>query len=406
MKFSLKKSEMVFIQDYLVWITIFEDRSIEKIQTRELKQLIHLKTFSLELNRKENCLRVYIYSKSCKELEQRIKSSKPILEAILPDIKLISASDALKLLKNLKLLEINKKYVLKENSELIFPMFKDLEENFSPSFSSMILSYRDEANGVEVDVNEKKWAQLYYFYIIDHFSFFKDIEKILVCSQSRIDELLLNIQEIQRIKIRYQLNNKQKIEFQSGLDCFKKGLSLLLLELKRVTTRDKIDFSPKNALFNDFKQFLSTSENVGISIGMNQICSELCNITRNSNLIQEEKEERCSRRTDFCQKLLINDNFLSILDNMLNQKYETEIVPFISELRRHLSYQQLICVIAHLTQLKQYEISCQRIIKILLILFQLHYKVQESLNFCNRPISKTINSNTTVKKISLSSTPN
>ncbi len=388
LKFSVMKKGIVFIQDYHIWLAIFETQSTGKIQTSELKQLKHLKAFSLELDTKRRCVRVFLYSNSYKELEERIRNSKPILEVVLPDIDLISKVDIGKLLSEIKLIKIGKNYFLKENSELIFPQFVDFLDNFSPIFFRMILTCNfHEKTSFEENYDVENNVQWYFFHCYNQESFFKFINKLLFNPKKNAVESFLDIQELQKARLRYHTQKRPLFDFQEGLIHFQRGLSLLLSGSKQIVIEEKrSDPSLITTSCGTKSIFLLGTEKTSTSMGMNQICSELCNIPRHHKLEKEEQEKKCYQRANFCQKLLTNGNFSSILKNILNQGYETDKIHFIAELKTHLSYHQLICLLAHLTQSGKLEIPYRKLIDLIYILLKLNYEVQEAPDISKKTI--------------------
>ena len=96
LRFSQPKKGIVFIQDYHIWLAIFETFSVEKIQTSELKQLKHLKTFSLELDRKKRCISIIIGKYRTKSIGALVKFFKTPLQSFIinkPSIITIKPSE-------------------------------------------------------------------------------------------------------------------------------------------------------------------------------------------------------------------------------------------------------------------------------------------------------------------------
>lgn len=406
LNFSVLKEGIVFVQDFQLWLGIFETLSVRKIQTSELKQFKHLKRFSLETDKKETCVRVFLYSKSQKELEERIKMSKPILEVVLPDINLMLKDKITKLLGQSELLKLEKKIFLKESSELVFPQFVDSVESISPDFSRLILSCNLLEDGLmEEKTHWENYIQCYVLYSYDHDSFFKYINKFL--HQKDKTEPLWDIKELQRIRLRYQTDNPIRANFTKGLILFKRGLSLLLPELTPFAIKKlKTDNSLTDIPIERKTIVLKNSKKETNSFSMNQICSELCNIPNDNKLNQDERTKKCHRRAGFCKRLLFNDNFSSILDNIRNQKYETDRVHLINELKRNISYQQLICVFVQLSQSNQNENSNHEIINIIKKLFQLKYEAHGPPITGKQLNSSMFSENKSTEQISSSSAQN
>ncbi|MFX1285439.1 MAG: hypothetical protein ACFFB5_17475 [Promethearchaeota archaeon] len=404
LKFSVIQKGLVFIQNFNMYLALFETFSVGKIQTSELKQLKHLKAFSLELDTSKACARVFLYSKSYKELKKRIKKSMPILEVVLPDIKFISKDNITRFLGENKLLKVRKKFLLEENSELILPKSLNLDTKLSPTVSRMILAcIFPEEMSIEESTDEKKMVQCYLFHSYSTNSFFKYMNNMLFNTPKKKGDYFWDIRELQRMRLKYQTEEISKINLQKGLHHFKEGLSMVLSELKQVIIQEQqINYSPiKLSSELKSKNLLSSGKTIK-SLEMNQICSELCNIPGNISFLQEEKERKCQQRVSFCRKLLTNDNFSSILEIILDQKYEKDQIRLFTELKSHFSHQQLICVLAHLSQSNSLEIPYHKIINMIYILLKLNYKAQGSLNANKRHQSSNFFKDEKFKQISLS----
>jgi len=403
LKFTVIQKGIVFIQNYDIWFAIFQTFSLRKIQTSELKQLKHLKTFSLELDTEKACIRIFLYSKSYKELKERIKKSKPILEGVLPDIILISNDDIDKLLRENKLVKIRKKYILEENSKFIFPKSVNFDIKSLPFFSRMILAYNfTEKTSIKENNNEKNRVQCYCFHSYNQTSFFKYINKILFNTQNKKDDYFWDIQELERIRLKYQIKKNPKITLQRGLLHFKEGLSLFLTESKPSVVEEKqVSYTPIMLSPEMKPKSLLGVEKTGFSLGMNQICYELCNIPKDTKSLSKEKEKKCLKRVNFCQKLLTNDKLSSIFEIILNQRSEKDKIHLFTELKNHLSYQQLICVLTQLSQSNHLEIPYHEIVNLIYILLRLNDKVQGTPIFNKKlPSSKLLSNDEDFEQIS------
>jgi hypothetical protein len=386
LQFDSKKKGIIFLQDFQIWLVIFETFSVEKIQTNELKQFKYLKTFSLEADRKKNSIRVILYSKSVKELDQRIKVSKPILEAVLPDINLVSKDDVTNLYSNTELLRIGRVNILKGRSEWIYPQFGNYSRKGYPSISRIVLACNIPD---EVEKNEfLNCVQLYFLHGFDQTSFFKYMNTRFFKSPNESVTHFLDNQELQRIRLSYQTAKKPFLSFQEGLDQFIRALSSSSLVTRSTKTEESQITYPlvKN------QQFLSVdAEETPIS-KMNQICYELCQFSSENNLSTEEKVKRCQKRAKFCLNLLENENFRSILESLIKQENVNDQIHLISELRQHLTYHQLICCFSHLSQQKAPEIPYQKLISLIHSLFRSMDQIDEGSNI-NKKISTSIFAN-------------
>ncbi|MFX0122325.1 MAG: hypothetical protein ACFFAE_01720 [Candidatus Hodarchaeota archaeon] len=405
-KFSIPKKGIVFIQDYNIWLALFETFSVGKIQTSELKQLRHLKTFSLELDRNIMCVRVILYSKSYKELEKRIKISKPILEVVLPDIEFVSKTDIAKLYNETELLKIGKEYILKEKSRLSYPLFAVFPEKSSLSVSRMVLACNLPEN-IREEVELMNCVQFYFFHSYDQVSFFKYVNRRFFNAQKETINQFWKIQELQRIILRYQTDKRPFLTFQEGLCQFMRSLSLVLMDSKFVEFGEKQhDYKLINQSYEKKSLNPLDTEKVSSSFEMNQVCSELCNIPKEKNLSHKEKEKRCIKRSIFCQKLLVNDNFSSILENLINQPNKTDQNLLITELRRHLTNKQLICCFSHLSQLNHPRIPYRKLVNLIHALLWSNYKGYKDSNNDKKSVSSMLPVDRNSEQFSPSLSPN
>ena len=396
-QFLSKKEGMVYIQDYNVWLSIFETPSLEKIQINELKQIVHLNMFSLELDVKKTCVRVYLYSKSCDEQKERIKNSKPILEVVLQNVIQMSNKNIIKLLNEIKLVKLGKTFVLNENSEFLIPQAYEKGAKFPSTFSKMILASKIEENS-----DLEKCSQWYFFYNTDQSeeksSLFKWLDKILFNPSQMPEETFWSIKELQRARLRFLIKDSSLSGFNQGLVLFQKGLSLLTSSMQERI----IDHSIINDQLQIKTEDTPVSEKKSFITGINQICSELCNIPKEHTLSQKEKVKKCRRIADFCTKLLAKENFSSILENILDQQYQIEKIHLITELRQHLSFHHLICICAQLSHSNQPNLSYKKVVEMINILLKLD---QENPSENKKARISKIASDKTIKKMSSSLAP-
>jgi len=397
LKFKIKQSGLIFFKDFHIWLAIFETFSVEKVQTSELKQLKHLKTFSLEIDIEKMGIRVILYSKSVKELEKRIRTSKPILEVVLPDIKMASKDDITQQYSEMKLVKIGRDYIFKEKSELFYPQFGNFPIKNSSSISRMVLACNitDEAK------NDKfmNSTQIYFFHRFDQTSFFKYINKRFF--KSPRETHFQDNQEHQRIRLSYQTNKKPLISFQEGLDQYIRALSFISLGSGIIKT-EKIH---KNYPFIKNQQIILLNTEETSLAEMNQICSEFCDLSKENKHLNKDKVKRCKRRADFCLNLLENENFSSILESLIKQEDVIDQIHLISELRRHLTYHQIICCFSHLSQQNYRKISYFKLVNLIYVLFRSIDKAKVP-NINKKPASLVFVSGKKNDQVSSSLTPN
>lgn len=429
---------MVFIQDCFAWIAIFETRSLSKIKNIELEQLSYLKLFSLELDVRNLCVRVFLYGKSKEGLRKKIIKSKPILDVVLPDLILLSAKDSSKFFDKRYFEEIGKRLYLKNEKQFIFPKFESDIDYSDFSGDELVFCFFPELkNKTEKHALNSQWYSIYNFH---QKFFFKGLMRVFKDQQKFIFNNLLKKNNFQRIQVRFHIEEHERHSFKGGISQFERSLVYLIsqrksdpsLTTKTITEKNTMDNDPtsnvlrKTSIFEilpgkrtkdvnpsvtsakyNFENISSSFEESAIdSIKMNQICFELCNILRNPDFSCEEKTKKCSRRAGFCKKLLKNENFFSIIENILKQNHDEERVHLTTELRRHLSYQQLICILSHLTQLEPLGTFNQKIIEMIYILFKHNLETQENSNTKLNSILPTIIKEKNRRKISPSLTSN
>ncbi|MFX0173168.1 MAG: hypothetical protein ACFE9L_14825 [Candidatus Hodarchaeota archaeon] len=396
-----KGEGIIFIQNYETWIAIFETISLEKVQVNELEQLRHLKIFSLELDNDKLCLRVFLYSKSYEELLDRMNTSKPILENVLPGIKLVQDDIIAQFLGDYSLLKINNTYLLKNKTDLIIPQPKDVVDTISFSFSKMILSWNLSTKDT-IQENSRRIYPIQLYFLICHrkSSFFKCIDEITFREDYPEESRFLDVLELQRVRLRYQIYKFPKMELETSLNSFKialtsvlsnntqiigeKKASQLLSDVTRITTEKKV-ISSNNDCENRIKlkgapQKIETGD---FKSRINQICIELCNIPKDPVLLLEEKGKRCHRRANFCNKLLRTENFSTLLEDILMKVNEAEKLQLIAELNRNLSFYQLVCVLAHVNKYTHPKISYQKLISLIHMLIKSNSNNKRS-NICKQ----------------------
>ncbi len=411
-KISGGKDGLIFVPELFVWIAIFETHELNRVQKTELKQLRHLKIFSLELDFKKSCLRVFLYGDSSEELRLRIMKSKPILDVVLPNLISLSPEDSQKLFENEKFVNLNNFRFLRKQTNLSILTFEGFSENLSRSRSKITFCFYPEFRDAKIKHNgeESLRSQCYSFFDFEQQNFFSGLSKVL-----KIDHVYFWKKRVsQRIKIRFKIEDREDLIFEHGISNFDKHLSAFLskniskvklndkkMKLETLTKNDSpndkiIDFSEsssvKKTIIKDLKVPIENTKIIKKPIknklhqltadlkNKNQICLELCNIQKNSDLSIADKVKKCTRRAKFCEKMLKNDNLIALLKNIMNQAHEEERIHLTTELRRHLSNQQIICIFVHLCQYDSKDIPIQNIVDLIHLLFKLNLETQDNLD--------------------------
>lgn len=390
LNFKLKERGIAYLQDPQLWIAMFETLNLNDIQVNELKQLKHLKTFSLELNRIKRVFRVFIYSKSYEEIKKRIDKFGTVLDVILPGINLVSNETMTEFFNNNKIVNLSNHYILTENSQLIIPQTEGEIQSITNTFTSIILAnnFLNENGQKNID-KLKNSSQIYFLTYYDKNLFYKFLNDLVFTKKNAL-VCFGEHQKLERIRMRFQIKDQSKIYFQQGLNKLKHELNNLSKESSSSTlakttlfhpsskkkivinerTTPSISLTSKNQARNEESTLSSTQ---CLQLPINQICFELCNIQKDLDLPLEEKVKKCNRRAKFSGKLLKSDNFTSLIENILNQEYKEEKLFLLSELNHHLSFQQLLCLLAHMILQMEENRPLQKIVSLLHILLELNY---------------------------------
>ncbi|MHA2306558.1 MAG: hypothetical protein ACXACU_14325, partial [Candidatus Hodarchaeales archaeon] len=319
-----------------------------------------------------------------------------------------------KFFENEKFENINNLYYLRNKKKLSILSFEGIPENISSSRSKITFCFyptirdKKEKHNGEFPLR----SQWYSFYDFDQYNPFKYLSKILKLKQSNFFSNMGKKKTPLRIKIRFKIEDREDKPFVHGISNFEKHLSSLLsktrqivkindMETKKETHRkseSSFNFVRDSTEPSSLKEINITDINVPSKttkmintpfkhalhkltadlVNKNQICIELCKIQKNSDLPMDDKVEKCIRRATFCQKMLKNNNFLALLENIMNQAHEEEKIHSIAELQRHLSNQQIICIFTHLCQIESVDIPIQNIVDLIHLLFKLNLETHDN----------------------------
>ncbi|MHA2073088.1 MAG: hypothetical protein ACW97X_00535 [Candidatus Hodarchaeales archaeon] len=413
-RITREKDGIIFVPELFIWIAIFETYDLSRIQKTELNQLLYLDIFSLEIDYRKLRLRVFLYGDSFEELRLRIVKNKPILDIVLPSLVPLSPNESQKFFENEKFENINNFYYLRNKKKLSILSFEGISEKISSSRSKITFCFYPAIKDKKGKQNGKNplRSQWYSFYDFDQYNPFKNLSKILKLKQSNFFPNMGKKKTPLRIKIRFRIEDREDKPFVHGISNFEKHLSSLLsktrqivkindMETKKETHRNSessFNFVRDSTEPSSLKEINITNINVPSKttkmintpikhalhnftadlVNKNQICIELCNIQKNSDLLRDKKVEKCIRRATFCQKMLKNNNFLALLENIMNQAHEEEKIHLTAELQRHLSNQQIICIFTHLCQFESIDIPIQNIVDLIHLLFKLKLETHDN----------------------------
>ena len=337
--FEISDNGVIHIPIFNICFSIFESSSIQLVNNKGLYRLIDLELFSLEIDNETKSLRVFLFSKSKTSQINRIKQSMPLLEAIFPDILLMTPNDSKNFLSRYSLAEVAGFSIIQGKESYLLPVLGHSKAGQLGVDNRMILVYNSSEKGSKT-IKDDRTSQIYtlprYLEPVD-FNFIGNL--ILKNSEFEDD----NKNKLLRAIIRFQLNNCNLISFHEGVSYFQKTLSesgidnqsaITEVQSKDEFTQNTTEIKPEICMINI---------NKGVT---NPICVELCNIFNNLEIDEINKSRLCNNRIIFCKKLISNDNFISLLMEFTKKDNDKNNSKLFSELLTHLSFHQIYCLIA------------------------------------------------------------
>lgn len=410
--FSIRGRGIVFFPEHHLWMAIYASHSLEGIQLNEINQLRYLQIFSIEVNPTESFIKLILYAKSYDKIIKRINSTSAILETVLPGIEPEPDDVLTQYLSESKFCKIGRTYFLMEGETFLIPQYETgNEEETRHQTSTVLVCNVDPIEPSEANQGIMDNVQVYFLSKYPVSSFFEYLGRIAFNPYMEGERKIWNPQELIKIRLRYFVEGKPKTSFEGGIQRIKTELmtsSELTLDIPvhQVELSSKVSLHSEKRSQNhrqmseDLQNELNSSIPAEIRIlsteKMNQICTEVCNLPKSSEMTLNDKIKRCQRRSKFCLKLVHSHNFFSILESIFEQRHETEQIYLITELKRELSYQQLLCIFAQLTQLPSSRVTYAQIISLILLLFKLQF---------NDQINRNGHINTTSEMISLGAPP-
>ena len=340
--FEIFENGIISIPKYGIFLSIFESKSIDLVNSVGLHQLIDLDPFSLEIDNGTKSLRVYLFSRNKKDQLKRIKQSIPLLEAIFPKLLLMTPINSKKLLTNYSIAEIASFQLIQEKESFLRPVLNLSSSNQFGGHNKLILAY----NSSKKDSKKLKDGQTTQVYTLPRYNGpigFDLIGNIISMKNENFDIGFFNKNMLPRAIIRFQLNNHNLISFDDGISYVQK----ILLNINGISKENVSEIVPKDEIFpsdTEIKPEMSLiSKN---NDDHNPICLELCNIYNNFEIAEKSKSILCEKRIAFCSKLVRNSNFISLLMRLARRGDDKKKSKILNDLLIHLSFNQLYCLIA------------------------------------------------------------
>ncbi|MFW9778481.1 MAG: hypothetical protein ACFFE8_06460 [Candidatus Heimdallarchaeota archaeon] len=393
--FSIRGRGIVFIPKHNLWMAFYVSYSLDGIQLNELSQLQYLQKFSVELNSKKKVIRLMLYASSYRELIERIKSNSAILEAVLSGISPESEHDLVSDLKSRRICKIGGRYYLKEGGSFLIPQYESRNEKESYSPSTVLTYSMDPSQSSKTNQEDINNAQIYHLEKLPASSFFEYLGRIAFNPALYNTTSILSPSDLIKLRLRYFVDEGSKTSFEKGIEYIRTILIALsepghnFPPQKVDPTLDGVNTSEQESLGrlqvfeedqNGLNRPIPNEINLVSTENFNQICAEMCNLPKSLEIPLNERIDKCHRRSRFCLKLVHSPNFLSILETITEERDESKQRYLLSELKRQLSLQQLICIFAQLTQLSSSRITSSQITSLILQLFKLQFNELENQN--------------------------
>ena len=390
--FEIIEKGIINIPKYSIFLSIFESNSIHLVNSKDLHQLIDLDPFSLEIDYESKSLRVYLFSKSKKNQWNRIKQAIPLLEAIFPDLLLMTPLDSKEFLASYSISEIAGFSVIQEKESYLMPVLKFSSSNQIGDHNKLIMAY----NSSRKDPNFLKNGQTTQIYSLPRYNGSVDFNLMsnLILNQNENSKFgYCNKNLLLRAIIRFQLCNFNLITFHEGVSYIQKTISQFTSASQSIASEivSKDESFPIDIKIETELPMIFTDEEE-----INSICRELCNIHNNFEIDKKNRIMLCEKRILFCGKLVCNNNFISLLMELAKKDDNKRKTQILDELLIHLSFHQLYCLVAQF--IFTYEEKDLNVISIQLLHSLMYNKCKSELhqNSPEQEIQKSIQNDQTV----------
>ncbi|MHA1513652.1 MAG: hypothetical protein ACTSRJ_06275 [Candidatus Hodarchaeales archaeon] len=390
--FEIFDNGIISIPKFNIFLSIFESNSIHLVNSKGLHQLIDLDPFSLEIDYETKSLRVYLFSKSKKNQLKRIEQSIPLLEAIFPDLLIMTPLKSKELLASYSIAEIAGFSLIQEKESYITPVYNLSVSNQFGDNNKLILAYnssRKESNSLKNDQTTQVYSLPRYNGLVD----FNLIGNIILRKNENSTFEYYNKNKLLRGIIRFQISDFNLISFEEGISYIQKIIASFRVASHSIASEivPKEDSIPIDIeIESELPMIFKDQE------AINPICRELCNIYNNFEISEKNRLSLCEKSVLFCRKLVSNNNFISILLELAKKDDNKRKVQILNELLVHLSFHQLYCLIAQFIFI--YEGNDLNIISIQLLHSLINKKCESELHQsrAEQEIQKSIQNDPTV----------
>ena len=340
--FDIFENGVIYIPAFSLYFSIFKSSSITLGNNNNgLDRLTDLGIFSLEIDNETKSLRVLIFSKYRKNHINRIKQSLPLLEAIFPDITLMTSNESKSFLSSYSQAVVAGYSLIQCKERFMIPVQNHSRTNQFEVSSKIIFAYNPYQRESKLRENDKT-SQIYTLSRFNGPIDFNFIANLLLKKNWRLKLSNDSEKELLRGIIRFQLNDLNLISSQEGLSIIQKIMSNPRISIQPLTNDD----TDQNETVFKKPDIESEISKLNVKCGKNPICKELCNINKNPELEELNKSRLCNKRISFCTKLLRNENFVSLLMELMQKDDKEKKGEILNKLLVHLSFHQVYCLIA------------------------------------------------------------
>jgi hypothetical protein len=357
-------NEMVYIPHFNIFFCIFECTSLSDVHVDSLNLLIGINNISIELIKDEQRLRIFIYSSSKTDLSNQIIEFKPLLDNIFPNSYLLDKSVFRSEFSNYSLSQNGEYFLIKRHKDILIPSIEYVLNANTLHENSRVFRFDypgEKAIGHELS-SLNQFYSLTKFKYGSFFNFFGSLN--FTHGITNFDDRVKK-EFLYRAIIRFDLNGYASINNKESNVNLKQFLATYFKKSTPVEAQNKDISLP------------TTQDDVNLGIGPvsdinqghNQICKEFCLVYRSSD-ISTKKLKNCLNRISFCKKALNNPNLLAFLKKLVKGECEQRREVLLSDLLKHLSLQQLYCLLINYLHIYNLNHLDKRIINLLNIMIQ------------------------------------
>jgi hypothetical protein len=286
-------------------------------------------------------LRIFVFGNRLENLVERVTELKPVVETILPGVNLLSSKTVKKILTSYSLVKIGNFHFIKYSNKYFFPITHSSKDKLLDNTNRIVFN-----NSLIRNNKNHKYGstQIYYFKEVVISNFFRLFGSHIYHLEKDQESCLTNAKCISQAMHRLRIETNQEFVCTDGINTLRKYISASIFA-KSDKLGEERGLSTQNISEIVSRKKISKSSN---NLQINQICWELCNILQNKESDSKKRMHYCQKRSELSKKLINNNNFTDLIaesTEISDYEYRKE---FIKNLKTHLSFQQIYCMVVHL----------------------------------------------------------